>query len=63
MRQTPHGPDDARQRDKTQKTFMDYIKLSSEELEIGEFPYESIMTSQIADELVKSANTLKFSTI
>lgn len=33
---------------KTQKTFMDYIKLSSEE---------------IADELVKSANTLKFSTI
>ena len=23
---------------KTQKTFMDYIKLSSDELKIGEFP-------------------------
>lgn len=48
---------------KTQKTFMDYSKLSSEELKIGEFPYESMMTSQIADELVKSANTLKIYTI
>ncbi len=35
---------------------MDYIKLSSEELKIGEFLKETIKTSQIADEIAAIAN-------
>ena len=44
---------------KTQKTFMDYIKLSSDELKIGEFLQFTTMTSQIVDEIGAIVNGVK----
>ena len=46
---------------KTQKTFMDYIKLSSDDLKMGEFPrcIRTSMSSQIADEIDAIANGTK----